>query len=149
MKGDLIVRKHAPVLVCVTGQHDCDRLIRVGKAIAEERHSPLHVVSVVPSDTKDCCAELEYLRQNAQNAGAEMTIFFHDEPAYVTAAFLKQIGAQQLVTGMAEAPINGFIEVIHQLMPRVPIAMVDKDETVYHICPSAQTAISPQPVWSR
>ena len=49
--------------------------------------------------------------------------------------FVKQIGAVHIVTGMAEAPVNGFVDVIHNLLPKIPIAMVGKDGTVYNLLP--------------
>ena len=44
-----MVSDRGAVLVCVTGQRDCDRLIKAGKRIAEERSIPLHVLCVQPT----------------------------------------------------------------------------------------------------
>ncbi|XOQ43847.1 MAG: Universal stress protein [Clostridium sp.] len=127
----------AAVLVCVTGQRDCDRLIRVGKEIADNQDVPLHVLCVQPTsagfDTDS--EELEYLRQTAKNADAEMSVYFHDDAPLMAAGFAKSIHATHIVTGMAEAPVNGFVEMIHSLLPKIPISMVAKNGTVYNICP--------------
>jgi len=64
-----------------------------------------------------------------------MTVFFNDDAALMAVGFVKQIGATHLVTGMAEAPVNGFIETIHKLLPKIPISMVAKDGMIYNICP--------------
>ena len=49
------------VLVCVTGQRDCDRLIRAGQELAQERGAQLDVLCVQP--TSKCadadCEEFE------------------------------------------------------------------------------------------
>lgn len=126
------------VLVCVTGQRDCDRLIHAGQLLAQEQGTQLQVLCVQPtSKGADAdCEELEYLRQTARDADAEMTVYFHDDAPYVAAAFARQIRAGSIVTGMAETPVNGFVEVLHSLLPRVPIAMVAKDRKVYNICPA-------------
>ena len=91
--------------------------------------------------------ELEYLRQTARDASAEMTVYFNDEAAIIAAGFAKQIHAVHIVTGMAGTPSNGFIEMVHKLLPQIPISMVAKDETVYHICPeegeAADTVTAP------
>jgi Osmosensitive K+ channel histidine kinase len=131
------VRDKAVILVCVTGQHDCDRLIRAGRKIADEHHASLQVLSVQPVSAgfETSCEELEYLRQTARDAKAEMTVYFNSDPALVAVSFVKKIRATHLVTGMAEAPVNGFIEIIHKLLPKMPISMVAKDGTVYNICP--------------
>lgn len=137
------MKKKSAVLVCVTGQRDCDRLIKVGRQIADQEGLPVQVLCVLPIQAggKDCSEELEYLRQTARDADAEMTVFFHDEPALMAVGFVKQINAVHIVTGMAEAPVNGFVEVVHNLLPKIPVAMVGKDGTVYHLYPqSTQTS---------
>lgn len=131
------MKKKTAVLVCVTGQRDCDRLIKVGRKIADQEGLSVQVLCVLPIQTgsKDCSEELEYLRQTARDAKAEMTVFFHDDAALMAVGFVKQIGAVHIVTGMAEAPVNGFVDVIHNLLPKIPIAMVGKDGTVYNLLP--------------
>lgn len=130
--------KKASVLVCVTGQHDCDRLIRAGKQIAEERGISMQVLCVQPTSAGYDASgdELEYLRQTARDASAEMSVFFDDEAVLIAVSFIKKTGATHIVTGMAEAPINGFVEVIHKLVPNIPISMVSREGTIYNICPT-------------
>lgn len=130
----------ATTLVCVTGQRDCDRLIRAGKKIAEDGATTLQVLCVQPTSSgfETSCEELEYLRQTARDAKAEMTVYFNDDAALMAIGFIKQIGATHLVTGMAEAPVNGFIEIIHKLLPKITISMVAKDGTIYNIYPAVK-----------
>jgi len=127
----------AAVLVCVTGQRDCDRLIRAGKKISDSQLIPLQVLCIQPTSAgfDANCEELEYLRQTAKNANAEMSVYFHDDAPLMAAGVAKNIQAVHIVTGMAEAPVNGFVEIIHKLLPNIPISMVAKDGTVYNICP--------------
>lgn len=136
-KGVLILDSKKAVLVCVTGQHDCDRLIHAGKCIAQQRNVQLQVLCVQPTSkgVNGDCDELEYLRQTSKEADAEMTVYFNDEAAYTAAAFACHVGAVHIVTGMAEEPVNGFIDVLHSLLPEIPISMVAKDKKVYNICP--------------
>ena len=139
-KGGTVLKNRNTTLVCVTGQRDCDRLIRAGKKIAEESSTSLQVLCVQPTSAgfETSCEELEYLRQTARDAQAEMTVFFNDEAALIAVGFVKQIGAIHIVTGMAEAPVNGFVEMIHKLLPKIPISMVAKEGTIYNICPSGK-----------
>ncbi len=65
-----------------------------------------------------------------------MSVYFDDDAALMAVGYAKKIHAEQIVTGMAEAPVNGFVEILHKLLPRIPIAMVAKDGTIYHICPA-------------
>lgn len=137
-KGGREVENKGTVLVCVTGQKDCDRLIRAGRKLAGESGAALQVLCVQPASAgyDASCEELEYLRQTARDAKAEMTVIFNDDAPLVAVGFAKQIGAAHFVTGMAEAPVNGFIELIHKLLPEIPISMVAKDGIVYNICPA-------------
>ena len=136
--------KHTSVLVCVTGQKDCDRLIRTGRQLADAHQVELQVLSVQPTSLGyQIGEELEYLRQTARDAHAEMTVFFHDEAALMTVGFIKQVGAIHVVTGMAEAPINGFVDTIHQLLPSIPMSMVSKEGVVYNICPDSEDCGAP------
>ncbi|WP_411676143.1 hypothetical protein [Caproicibacter sp.] len=130
-------KSKATVLVCVTGQRDCDRLIRAGKKISDSQSIPLQVLCVQPTSSgfDADCEELEYLRQTAKNADAEMSVYFHDDAPLMAVGYAKSVHASHIVTGMAEAPVNGFVEIIHKLLPRIPISMVAKDGTVYNICP--------------
>lgn len=128
----------AAILVCVTGQRDCDRLIREGRKIADERSVSLHVLSVQPvSAGFDANGEeLEHLRQTAMSADAEMTVYFHDDAPFIAAGFAKKIRACHIVTGMQETQVNGFVEILHRLLPKLQITMVARDGTIYNICPS-------------
>jgi K+-sensing histidine kinase KdpD len=128
------------VLVCVTGQHDCDRLIRTGKNISDELSLTLSVLCVLPASAgyQTDCNVLEYLRQTARDAGAEMTIYFHNDAPFTAVSFAKKLGTAHIVTGMAGTAEGGFIDIIHRLMPHTPISMVAKDGTVYHICPASK-----------
>ena len=103
------MKTKASILVCVTGQRDCDRLIRTGKKLAEEKSIPLQVLCVQPASAgyDASCEELEYLRQTARDASAEMTVYFNDEAPIIAASFAKQIHAVHIVTGMAGTPSNG------------------------------------------
>lgn len=144
-KGDIMVKIHKTpcVLVCVTGQKDCARLIETGSRIAAEiGNLPVRVLNVQPASAgyETDGEELEYLRQKAQSVSAEMTVYFHDEPALITAGFAKQSGAVQIVTGMAGTPTGGFIDILHSLMPSVTISMVSKERKVYHIYPESVPA---------
>lgn len=124
------------VLVCVTGQRDCDRLIHAGSRIANQLGAQVQVLCVQsPSRGHTDYEELEYLRQTAKEADAEMSVYFNDEAAYTAAVFARKKNAVHIVTGIAEAPMNGFVEVLHSLLPKLPIAMVAKDGKVYNICP--------------
>lgn len=135
-------KKQASVLVCVTGQRDCDRLILIGKSLAEEMGIALQVLCVQPTANGFCARseEVEYLYQTSKDAGAEMTIYFHDEAALIAAGFVKQVNAKHIVTGMPDGRANGFVEMIHRLVPETPVSMVSKDGKTYNMYPATRPA---------
>lgn len=148
MKGCGILEKGKTVLVCVTGQHDCDRLIRTGLEISREQSLSLQVLCVQPNSYgfEADCEELEYLRQTARDAGAEMSVYFNDDAPLTAASVAKHIGAVHIVTGMAGTAAGGFIELLHRLLPSVPISMVAKDRTIYNIFPAGKEEKTAKPV---
>lgn len=131
-------RKKASVLVCVTGQRDCDRLILAGKNIAAEMGASLQVLCVQQPAYGFCArsAEIEYLYQTTKEAGAEMTIYFHEDAALIAAGFVKQVNAKHIVTGMPDQEVNGFVDILHGVVPKITISMVSKEGIIYHLYPS-------------
>jgi K+-sensing histidine kinase KdpD len=138
LKGDANLKSSKTVLVCVTGQRDCDRLIRTGRTLADKLALPLRVLCIQPASSgmQGNSEELEYLRQTARDAHAEMTVYFNDDAPLMAVSVAKKIGAKHIVTGMPEAPANGFVELIHKFLPDIPISMVEKNGKIHNICPA-------------
>ena len=121
--------KKSSVLVCVTGQYDCDRLIEAGFEQAVEQGSELHVLCV-HSPVKDLSYmsdEIEYLYRTAKSLGADMTILFSDKAPQCAADFARRINARHLITGIPDERPNGFVLTLSELLPRLQITMVTKE----------------------
>lgn len=125
--------KKSSVLACVTGQYDCDRIIRVASEIAGEKNMPLHVLCVLKTTANYglYSNELEYLYQTSKSVNADMTVLFSDNAPKAAADFSKQIKCRRMVSGMHNGQITGFLVLFNELRPEIPITMIDKDETVY------------------
>lgn len=121
--------KKPSVLVCVTGQYDCDRLIKAGFELAVESGRELHVFCVhTPSnDLTNFSEELEYLYRTAKDLGADMTVSFNHNAPRCTADFARKINAEHLITGVPDTRPNGFVLTLHELLPRMQITTVTKD----------------------
>lgn len=121
--------KKSSVLVCVTGQYDCDRLIRAGYEEAIEQDLELHVLCIhTPvNDISLLSDEIEYLYRTAKELGADMTIAFDKNAPKFAAGFARKINARHLVTGMPDNRPNGFILTVHEMLPRMQITMVTKE----------------------
>ena len=121
--------KKPSVLVCVTGQYDCDRLIETGARQAEELGYDLHVLCVhTPmNDISRLGDEIEYLYRTAKELGADMTIAFNKDAPKFAAGFARKINARHLVTGLPDNRPNGFVLTVHERLPRLQITMVTKE----------------------
>lgn len=121
--------KKPSVLVCVTGQYDCDRLIEAGFERAEELDCELHVFCVhTPQNDLTCFSEeIEYLYRTAKRLGADMTVMFSDNAPKCTADFARKQNAVHLITGVPDDRPNGFVLTLHEFLPGTVITMVTKD----------------------
>lgn len=122
--------KKPSVLVCVTGQYDCDRLIRAGFEKAAEIGAELHVLCVhTPvNDISLLSDEIEYLYRTSKDLGADMTIAFNRNAPRCAAEYAKKVNARYLYTGMPDHRPNGFVLTLHEMLPRLVITMVTKED---------------------
>lgn len=125
-------------MVCVTQQQSCSRLIEAGARIAKEEKLPLRVVSVFKESNglnANDGGVLENLFECSQRYNATMNVYFNDSPALVIAVVAKKNRASTLVTGFPAEGSNGFIARIHEILPELPITMVDGESNEYKIIP--------------
>lgn len=121
--------ENSKVLVCVTDQYSCERLIKRGAEIAKENQMELQVLNVSkPSSGIEVDGKaLEFLYKKAKNCGAEVVFYFNDEPVLIIAGHVKKYNVCNVITGMPENGNIGFIQMLHTLIPDVPITMVPVD----------------------
>lgn len=121
--------KKPSVLVCVTGQYDCDRLIEAGFDQAAGLGCELHVLCVhtQQNDLTYFSEEIEYLYRTATRLGADMTVMFSNHAPKCTAGFARRINAKYLITGVPDERPNGFVLTLHEFLPGTMITMVTKD----------------------
>ena len=123
-------------MVCVTQQESCSRLIEAGARIAKEENLPLSVISVF-KESKGMNANsggaLEELFICAQKYNASMNVYFNDSPSLVVAVAAKKNHASTIVTGFPADGSSGFIARIHEILPDIPITMVDSESNEYKV----------------
>lgn len=131
-------------MVCITPQHSCARLIEAGARIANQENLPLSVISVFKEKNGLNANEggaLENLFECAKKFNAGMNIYFNDSPELVVAVSAKKNNASTLVTGFPAEGSSGFIARIHEILPELPITMVDNDSNEYKIIPVSEEEI--------
>ena len=122
----------ANVLVCVTDQPSCRRLIVAGASIAQRLELPLKVVCVRPEGlvSPKTAEALQVLYNISGKLGADMTVYFNDDPALTVAVHARQINAAHIVSGAPGANSNLFIETVKGLLPELPLSIVDANEHI-------------------
>lgn len=100
------------VLVCVTGQKMCERLIHRGAQVAQEQALPLLVLSVVGNGLNDLSnpavtEALDYLYSTSAQNGAEMTVLCSPKPLDAIIAFAKAHGARHIILGEGKTDAHG------------------------------------------
>ncbi len=90
------------VLVCVTRQQSCRNLIRRGASIAKEKGLKLLVLSVQPKQSIGTMGSdvLEQLFVTASEYGAEMSVYYCDDPNGMTDAYIRRNHIAVCVTGL-------------------------------------------------
>lgn len=120
------------VLVCVTSQPACRRLICAGAEIAQQYGVPVKVVSVLPQGlvSAKTAETLQTLYNISGRLGAEMTVYFNDDPALTVAVHARKTQALHLVSGSPGADSSFFIETVKGLLPEIPLSIVDEDSHI-------------------
>ncbi|MGI6162132.1 MAG: universal stress protein [Christensenellales bacterium] len=98
------MKKISRVMVCVTGQKTCERLIRAGADIAEENSCALVVVHVAKTgftflgNSTDGDA-LEYLFEISKQFNADMSVLRADDEIEALCRQAEQLRASHIVMG--------------------------------------------------
>ena len=92
------------ILVCVTVQKECKRLILAGKRLAESAQVPLKVLHVAgpgaaPQGSPDNQDTLNYLYSLSRETGAEMTILYNADVHQAIVDYAHQVNAVCVVVG--------------------------------------------------
>ena len=110
------------VLVCVTGQRTCERLIEEGHRLAIERDEELSVLHVarkgdsLMGNTSEAEA-LEYLFDVSTRRGADMTVIRSDEVVKTVEKHARKIGASLIVLG---GPRRGARDMTAEMRAHMP-----------------------------
>lgn len=111
------------VLVCVTDQTSCGRLIRYGRQRADETGSLLRVLHVRTREktmmgNPDITSALNDLYSQAREAEAEMEIVSSQDVEGTIADYARKCRASLVVLG--ETPRDRFPPMADRLSPRLP-----------------------------
>ncbi len=114
-----------PVLVCVTGQKTCDRLIQKGVDLAKELCAPLLVVHVAPAGAlllggSTQSDALNYLYGLSCEAGAEMAVLRAPDPVERLIQYAMEQNAAHIILGSGKPEGNTRRDIAGILNSRLP-----------------------------
>ena len=118
------------VLVCVTGQKTCERLIQEGARIAGQLEGKVSVVHVAAKGAAILGNHregeaLEYLFRAADEVGAEMTVLRADDALDTLVAFAGEQQADCIVTGAARGRDgDAFAQRLRVRLPSVEVRCI-------------------------
>jgi len=125
-------RSQGIVMVCVTRQISCERLISRGEQAAQTLGIPMQVIYVA-RDGVDLLGKssegeaLEYLFTKAKEAGAEMQMLRSNDVVETLITHAGREGAVVMVVGESRADtrsVKGFLKQLELRLPHVEIVVV-------------------------
>ena len=125
--------KKGAVLACVTGQYECDRIIKAARRIADEQETEMRVISVVTSfkSYTAIADRIEYLHHVSKKAGSDMTVVFAPDAPRTVSEFVHKNNITQIITGMHDGGSDSFLVRFNRLSPDTAITMVSEDKKIY------------------
>lgn len=109
------------VLVCVTDQFSCERLVSAGAEIARQRELALQVMSVQGLSLDGRNAEaLDHLFNVSRSFGAEMTVFYDREPSKNFMKYVKRFQTVDIVAGVSDVTNSPFYLTLKRYNERRP-----------------------------
>jgi len=117
------------VLVCVTDQESCGRLIEAGRKLADITEQSLKVICVRPRRMESWFGsdEVEYLFNRSKQLGAEMVIYFHDYAVEAVIDYIKANDVHYVIVGMPPEPGQSiFITGLEDQFPALPVISLDQ-----------------------
>lgn len=116
------------ILVCVTEQKACRRLIETGHKLAEKAKMPLKVICVRSPEQSRWLAsdEVEDLFAAAREKDAEMIIKFSHDPVQAVSSYIDSQPIRAILTGTPPTEQPGiFIQALSRRHTDIPLIQVD------------------------
>lgn len=130
------------ILVCVTDQESCVRLIEAGRKLADLTDAPLKVICVRPRSMKSWFGsdEVEYLFNKSKQLDAEMIIKFHDYAVDAVSDYVRNNDIDVVIVGMPPDPGQSvFISGLEDNFPELPVIALDETGTLQLVPVIAET----------
>ncbi len=126
-----------PVLVCVTAQLNCERLINSGKELSQRINRELYVVTVLNKDdsAKEKSDALKTLNALSKKTDCSIDIIYSDNVAQSLGVHINKVNPCHILIGN---PVEGgrFFEEFMSNIYRAPVSVVNGDDEIMYTIPS-------------
>ena len=136
MEGVLYLNSKKNILVCVTQQKTCERLIRKAAKIKANKNMDLFVIHVVKDQWKflDSASEgeaLEYLFGISKSVGANLTVLRSNNIVDTISEFTIEHNISQIFIGQSpnDHSENNFYNELRSILDDVEISVIPQDES--------------------
>jgi len=121
----------SPVLVLVSMQKMCARLIRAGVDMALKQGCPLKIVHVSTANGQDGQTQIDaqvlnYLYALANEAGAEMCVLSAEVIVTTMIDYAREHGVKQIVMGKGENA-EGIAKTLTEFLPGVRVLIMEEE----------------------
>lgn len=127
-----------PVLVCVTPQLSCDKLINMAKEFAEKLNRPLYVVTVLKKNgnANKKSNEIKNLNSLSKRTQCNIDIIYSDNVAQSLGYYINKAEPFHIFIGN---PVEGgrFFEEFMSNIYRAPVSVVNSDDEIIYTLPSS------------
>jgi len=120
-----------PVMVLVSMQKMCARLIRAGADMAMKQGCPLKIVHVSAANGQDGQTQMDaqalnYLYALANEAGAEMCVLSAEVIVTTMVDYAKEHGVKQIIMGTGENA-EGMAKTLTEFLPGVQVLIMEEE----------------------
>ncbi|MBQ6542886.1 MAG: hypothetical protein IJL77_00720 [Clostridia bacterium] len=124
-----------PIIICVTPQGSCVRIIEKGIEIAAKEGREALVLSVIGTRYKNDLAALDMIYSLVEKHSLGLEVYFNNEPAITAAVIAKRMKTDCFVTGLPDSSGGSFISLVRDLLPDLKITMIGEDGVGYNMIP--------------
>jgi len=116
------------VLVCVTNQYSCERLVRAGMSLAQREGFELRVLCIQHPEyaSNSYLTEIEHLFAVSRKAGGEMIVYYREDPVRAAVTYIRTNRIAHIVLGgVPDVTRSAFISGVRAQCAQIPMSIVN------------------------
>lgn len=118
------------ILICITAQPNCERIINEGKKLAQRLHKDYEIVTVQPKqcEAKKRANDMVILEKLARDTDSPIKVIYSNNPLTSLISYAESVDPIHIFTG-EQATDSAFVSQL-ALLCEAPVTMVAKDGSI-------------------